>query len=213
MRKKKRKELALSAKKEKLAHQLEEVGGLWADEVAAIKQLALCISEKEKSAALKTQLTLRQKVLGCNCEKTLFYLFPKGNTKSSTELLSNLLKIISMSLSNVVIPIQNNYNLPVIIDEDKFQEEKVKLCCGKRNSHQLVPVQAKKKKGTRKVSVPVISCADDLVGKLVEHFCFIDNEDAEEEEDWHKSTALERHGKSSFLTRYNELQDKKFFFT
>ena len=141
----------------------------------------------------------------------MFYLFPKGNIKSSTELLSNLLKIIPMSLSNVVTPIQNNYNLPVIIDEDKFQEEKVKLCHSKRNSHQLVPVQAKKKKGTRKVSVPVISCADDLVGKLVEHFCFIDNEDAEEEEDWHKGIVLERHGKSSFLTRYNELQDKFFF--
>ena len=28
----------------------------------------------------------------------------------------------------------------------------------------------KKKMGIRKVNVPVISCADDLVGKLVEHF-------------------------------------------
>ena len=157
----------MSAEKEKLTHQLEEVGGLWADEAAAIKQLALCKSEKKKRPALKIQLTFRQKVLGCNCEKTLFYLSSKGNIKSSTELLSNLLKIISMSLSNVVTPIQNNYNLPVIINEDKFHE-KAKLCHGKRNSDQLVPVLAKKKKGTRKVSVPVIFCADDLVGKLVE---------------------------------------------
>ena len=156
------------------------------------------------------QLTFRQKVLGCNCEKSLFYLFSKGNIKSSTELLSNLLKIVSMSLSNVVTPIQNNYNLLVIIDEDKFQEIKVKLCRGKRNSGQLVPVQAKQKKGTRKVSVPLISCADGLVEKLVEHFCFIDNEDAEEEEDWHNAIVLERHEKSGFLIRYNELQDKNF---
>ena len=57
--------------------------------------------------------------------------------------------------------------------------------------------------------MPVISCADDLVRKLVEHFCSIDNEDAEED-DWHKGTVLERHGKSSFLIRYNELQDNFF---
>ena len=78
--------------------------------------------------------------MDCNCEKTLFYLSLKGNIKSFTEFLSNLLKIISMSLSNVVTPTQNNYNLPVII-----KEEKAKLCCGKRNSDQLVPVQAKEK--------------------------------------------------------------------
>ena len=53
--------------------------GLWADEAAAIKQLALCKSEKEKRAALKVQLTFQQKVLGCNCEKTLFYLSSKRN--------------------------------------------------------------------------------------------------------------------------------------
>ena len=38
----------------------------------------------------------------------------------------------------------------------------------------------RKKKGTGKVNVPVISCGDGLVGKLVEHFGFIDNEDPEE---------------------------------
>ena len=54
---KERKELALFAEKEKLTHQLEEAGGLWADEAAAIKQLALCKSEKEKRTALKIQLT------------------------------------------------------------------------------------------------------------------------------------------------------------
>ena len=60
--------------------------------------------------------------------------------------------------------------------------------------------------------MPVISCVDDLVGKLVEQFCSIDNEDAEEEDDWQKGTVLERHGKLSFLIRYNELQGN-FFYT
>ena len=60
----------MSAEKEKLTHQLQKVGGLWADDTAAIKQLALCKSEKAKRAALKIQLTFRQKVSGCNCEKT-----------------------------------------------------------------------------------------------------------------------------------------------
>ena len=58
--------------------------------------------------------------------------------------------------------------------------------------------------------MPVISCVDDLVGKLVEQFCSIDNEDAEEEDDWQKGTVLERHGKLSFLIRYNELQGNFF---
>ena len=59
-----------------------------------------------------------------------------------------------MSLSNVVTPIQNI--LPVIIDEDKFQEEKAKLCHGKRNSDQLV--QAKEKNGNQKSQ-----CASDIL--------------------------------------------------
>ena len=58
--------------------------------------------------------------------------------------------------------------------------------------------------------MPVISCVDDLVGKLVEQFCSIDNEDAEEEDDWQKGTVLERHGKLSFLIIYNELQGNFF---
>ena len=56
----------MSAEKEKLTHQLEVIGGLWADEAAGIKQLALSKSEKKKSTVkvpLKIQLTFRQKVL------------------------------------------------------------------------------------------------------------------------------------------------------
>ena len=68
----------MSAEKEKLTHQLEEIEGLPADEAAGIKQLALSKSEK-KRAPLKIQLTFRQNVLGSNCEKRLFYLSLKGN--------------------------------------------------------------------------------------------------------------------------------------
>ena len=71
--------MALSAEKEKLTHQLEEIEGLPADEAAGVKQLALSKSEKKKRAPLKIQLTFRQNVLGSNCEKTLFYLSLKGN--------------------------------------------------------------------------------------------------------------------------------------
>ena len=54
----------------------------------------------------------------------------------------------------------------------------------------------------------MVSCQDDLSGKLVEHFCSIDEDDLEE--DWHRGVVLERHGKNNFLIRYNEKADILF---
>ena len=66
---KRKKELAQSAEKEKLTHQIEEIGDLWSSEKVAKEKLSSFKTEKEKRAALKTQLIFRQKVLGTNCDK------------------------------------------------------------------------------------------------------------------------------------------------
>ena len=59
-----------------------------------------------------------------------------------------------------------------------------------------------------KINVPVISCAEDLSGKLVEHLCVLDSE--EEEKRWVKGVVLEKYGKSNYLIRYHEKQGRLF---
>ena len=65
-----------------------------------------------------------------------------------------------------------------------------------------------KKKVDDKINVPVISCAEDLSEKLVEHLCLIDSE--EEEKRWVKGVVLEKYGKSNYLIRYHEKEDRLF---
>ena len=56
-----------------------------------------------------------------------------------------------------------------------------------------------------KINAPVIFCAEDLSGKLVDHLCLIDSE--EEEKRWVKGVVLEKYGKSNYLLRYHEKTD------
>ena len=65
----KKQELALSLEKEKLTFQIEEIRGLWSTKKQAKKYLANSYTEKERRAALKTQLTFRSKVLRSNMIK------------------------------------------------------------------------------------------------------------------------------------------------
>ena len=113
---KRKKELALTAEKEKLTHQIEKIRGLWSSEKVAKEKLSSFKTEKEKRAALKTQLFFRQKVLGTSCDKNLFFMSSKGNIRSSEQLLKNLKKFIAASSNNYVEPETNvNYSLPIII--------------------------------------------------------------------------------------------------
>ena len=145
---KRKKELAQSAEKEKLTHQIEEIGDLWSSEKVAKEKLSSFKTEKEKRAALKTQLIFRQKVLGTNCDKNLFYMSSKGNIRSSEELLENLKKVIGASSYNYIEPDKNvNYSLPIVIPPEKLNEQKQKICDkGKRNAAQQDYVAKKKKK-------------------------------------------------------------------
>ena len=78
---------------------------------------------KEKSA-LKHQLDLSQKVLGVDCDKSVF--FCKDVVKMSGELLCNFVNITSVTCANDSGEVQN-YSLPIIIDKEKFQLEKDKI--------------------------------------------------------------------------------------
>ena len=147
----------------------------------------------------------KQKVLGTNCNKNLFYIPSKGNIRSSEELLGNLKKVIAALSYNFIEPDKNvNYSLPIIIPSEKLNEQIQNICDkGKRNAVQQDHV-ANKKKVDDKINAPVISCAEDLSGKLVEYLCLIDSE---EEKRWVKGVVLEKYGKSNYLLRYHEKTD------
>ena len=60
---------------EKLEKNIEKMGGLWCGKEAAEKYLEKKKkTEEEKKSALKIQLGFRQKVLGVDCDKSLFFV-------------------------------------------------------------------------------------------------------------------------------------------
>ena len=101
------------------------MGGLWCNKEVAEKYLKKLKTEKEKKSAFKIHMGFRQKVLGVDCDKSLF-LLSKGVLKTSEELLCNLVQIISVVCASDPGEVQN-YSLPVIINKEKFQLEKDKI--------------------------------------------------------------------------------------
>lgn len=55
--------------------------------------------------------------------------------------------------------------------------------------------------------VPVICSSSDLVGKVINHACFLDDEDTES---WFRGVAVQMLGKNRFLVRYNDFPDETF---
>ena len=53
--------------------------------------------------------------------------------------------------------------------------------------------------------VPVISSSGELVGNLIDHFCFLEDEDVES---WHRGAVLKTFGRKKFLVRYNDCSDE-----
>ena len=74
MEERRRKEMNLVLEKERLAKEIEKVGGLWCSKEAAENYLKKLKTEKEKKSVLKIQLGFRQKVLGVDCDKSLFFV-------------------------------------------------------------------------------------------------------------------------------------------
>ena len=55
--------------------------------------------------------------------------------------------------------------------------------------------------------VPVISSSGELVGKLIDHFCFLEDEDVES---WHRGVVLTMLSRKKFLVRYNDCPDELY---
>ena len=138
----------------------------------------------------------------------------------SDELLCNLVQIISVTCANDPGEVQN-YSLPLIINKEKFQLQKDKII-NKNNKRNALPsndFEVKKKKcvvkpvvfsgSGKKDKIPVIATPDDLIGKLVFHFCIV-SDSVDEDEDWHRGVVVDRQGRGNFLIRYDERQDTLF---
>ena len=120
--------LALTLEKEKLTFQNEEIGGLRSTEKQTKKYLEKCHTEKERQAALKTQLSFRLKVLGSSCDKSYFFLSTKDKIRTSAELLANLMTVIKeTSIDCLSEPQHQIYREPIIIDQEKLIAEKKSL--------------------------------------------------------------------------------------
>ena len=55
--------------------------------------------------------------------------------------------------------------------------------------------------------MPVVSFSSELVGKTIDHPCFLGDENTER---WFRGVVLESIGKSQFLVRYHEFPDESF---
>ena len=77
---------------------------------------------------------------------------------------------------------------------------KVSKSDGTSGSRKWVKVANKDEK-----KVPVISSSSELVGKLIDHFCFLEVEDVES---WHRGVVLKAFGRNKFLIRYNDCPDE-----
>ena len=116
MEEKRRKEMSLVLEKERLAKEIEKVGGLWHRKEAAENYLKKLKTEKEKKSVLKIQLGFRSWELTVT---KVFFLSSKGVVKMSDELLCNLVQIISVICANGPGEVQN-YSLPLINNKEKF---------------------------------------------------------------------------------------------
>ena len=66
---------------------------------------------------------------------------------------------------------------------------------------------AKKCKISKDRQVSFVSSASDLAGKIIDHLCFLGDEDTER---WFQGVVLESIGKSMFLVRYHNFPDETF---
>ena len=139
---------------------------------------------------------------------------------TKVELLCNLVQIISVTCSNDSGEVRN-YSLSIIIDKEKFQLEKDKIM-NKNNKRNALPsndFEVKKKKRVvkpvvfsvsgKKDKIPVIATSDDLIGKLMFHFCVV-GDSVDEDEDWYCGVVVDRHGRGNSLIRYHGRQDALF---
>ena len=221
-----KKEKLLVSEKEKLLKQINECGRFWG--ISEVEEKVENFKTgKEKRMALKIQLNFHQKVVGVKCYRLLFVITSGGKVKEICKLIKNLKEVISWSKdtnSNSNEKFFNTYLCDTYsIEKGKKmlkeraaqtnQKDKEKAL-GKEN----IPLGKKQRKRTiepakkgnlkkaKESPEAVVTSTDDLVGKVVDHFCYLDN-DAEEEA-WNRGIVIEKTGSSKYLLCYHPYQDK-----
>ena len=124
----KQKEINLVIEKERLAIEIESHGGFWSDEEKVSSALESMSTIKRKREAIKCQLDFRRKVLGINCEKSLFHMSTGGKLKSTSELQKNLVEVINWKAPEISTPDEStiDFSKPVNIDSNLIKEAKKK---------------------------------------------------------------------------------------
>ena len=206
-----------------MLRQLDDFGELWDLDVVDTK-LSKLSSEKEKKLALKIQLTFWKKIIGIKCARTYFTMSSGGVMKPIPKLLENLKHVISWNLDLPDTDV--DFSKPFIISATELnsifhkntennaapqqQNEAKKL--GQKRSRTNGSGSSGKKQAKVVIAddrrdennVPVVSNGHELVGKVVEHFCYFDEED---KQGWHGGVVLAMSGKDRFQVYYNDFPD------
>ena len=206
--------------------ELDDFGGLWDIDMINTK-LSNFSSDNEKRIALKMRLNFRQKVTGVKCGKRFFTLSSRGKMIRISEIRDNLVHVIKWN-SNVQ-PENASFDIskPCIISDSDLRKQKSIFKENLAKQHQkneVDKVGGKRLKGSRpdgtggsrkrlkiangdEKKVPVISSSGELVGKLIDHFCFLEDEDVES---WHRGVVLKMFSRKKFLVRYNDCPDELY---
>ena len=176
-------------------------------------------TEKEKRMALKIHLNFHQKVLDVKCSRSLFAVTSGGKVKEIVSLIKNLKEVISWSKD-----INSNSNArPIFVTQAALEKEKKmfkeraaqttqkerekalrkeNIPLGKKGRKRAIePTRKGNLKKGKESSEAVVTVTEDLVGKVVVHFCCLD--DDTEEEEWKRGVAIEKTGSSKYFLCYH----------
>ena len=167
--------------KESLHSKIEKFG-LWKTEEEVISGVGKIVGIGKKREALWLQIRFRNKVLGNkHSDKSVFQLTSKGVSNSPEVLIENLLNIINEAEKDKELLKERDQisetdtSKVFILEKNKFLAEKDRLLKKASEDPRGTPKGKQgqpKKKTTRKEMysssrTPVISCAEDLIGKRV----------------------------------------------
>ena len=224
MEEKQRKEKLLSTKREKLVKQINEFGWLWELNDIPMK-LKKFQTVQDKKLALKVQLNFQQKVLGVRCNRSLFAMTSGGKAKDLQTIIKNLKEVIIWTSDgepdeNIDIS-QPVFVSPVVLEKEKqiLKERASKATLKEAQKYQVKGnatltqnrkrvikngnSQQKTKKARECETATILSSVDELIGKVIDHYCFLEDEG----ELWNRGVVVEKSG-AKFLVRYHECPDK-----
>ena len=175
-------------------------------------------NEKDNRLALKIELNFRQKIIGVKCKRSFFILSSGDKMKPVSELKWNFKHVISWN-SNIQ---RENVVAEGILNDQKitYKESATKMTKqqkekDQRHGRKRANIHGSGHRGRKRVKVigdngkkvPVICSPSDLVGKVIDHFCFLDKEDTES---WFRGVVTQMLGKNRFVVRYNDFSDETY---